>query len=431
MNTENKLIKQLVQRHVNEGRNRSRWFPRPIIEVFEESFGKYRNKIYSIADFTFKTLFTQAEFYKQHFANDPENRIGGLKAVVNFYRWLVREYPDHDFFANDFSMSEHLLFNQLLSELLERNFYFTTLNPNNIPYGKEKVCFLLRGLDNQSTRIVNDDHVSIDYSVLRSRFYRDLLIEFTTTSQTVSAVKWVGIPYYICDGMQALYSVKQSKDYPNPNLGYLTNQEAIFIRQYFDAQDVGLRTKNNKIGAVRRYLSYCVDKGAIKVDDLFFDYLIQYEEPNKNTAKTVDDAVLVALNKELAARGKDNLFYKEMFVIFHLALQTEFRINQICHLKVDCIKPTVKPNQFMVQTNSKTSHGLKNNYVISNLTYHLLMEIIEETEQIRNESCVDHLKDYIFVYNFSRSVSRPNLGFSCSLLPYACDFGCVRYLWLG
>ena len=139
--------------------------------------------------------------------------------------------------------------------------------------------------------------------------------------------------------------------------------------------------------------------GAIKVDDLFFDYLIQYEEPNKNTAKTVDDAVLVALNKELAARGKDNLFYKEMFVIFHLALQTEFRINQICHLKVDCIKPTVKPNQFMVQTNSKTSHGLKNNYVISNLTYHLLMEIIEETEQIRNESCVDHLKDYIFVYN--------------------------------
>ena len=242
MNTENKLIKQLVQRHVNEGRNRSRWFPRPIIEVFEESFGKYRNKIYSIADFTSKTLFTQAEFYKQHFANDPENRIGGLKAVVNFYRWLVREYPDHDFFANDFSMSEHLLFNQLLSELLERNFYFTTLNPNNIPYGKEKVCFLLRGLDNQSTRIVNDDHVSIDYSVLRSRFYRDLLIEFTTTSQTVSAVKWVGIPYYICDGMQALYSVKQSKDYPNPNLGYLTNQEAIFIRQYFDAQDVGLRT---------------------------------------------------------------------------------------------------------------------------------------------------------------------------------------------
>lgn len=398
VNTQNKFIKQLLQAHLNEGRNRGRWFPRPIIEVFEDSFGKYRNEIHSIGDFTSKTLFTQAEFYKKHFADNDEYRIGGLKAVVNFYRWLVREYPEHDFFANTFDMSESLLFNQLLSELLERDFYFTTLNPTNIPYGKERVCFLLRGLDNHSTRVINDDYVSIDYSHLQSVFYRDLLIEFTATSQSISAVKWVGIPAYICDAMQALYEMKQGKKYPNKKLDYLTNQEAVFIRQYFDAQDIELRTKNNKIGAVRRYIAYCVDKKVIQVDDLFFDYLIQYEEPNKNTAKTVADDSLVAINKTLSEKGKDNLFFKEMFVIFHLALQTEFRINQICHLKVDCIKPTVKPNQFMVQTNSKTSHGRKNSYVISNITYHLLMDIIEETEAIREESCIDNLKDYIFVY---------------------------------
>ena len=114
-----------------------------------------------------------------------------------------------------------------------------------------------------------------------------------------------------------------------------------------------------------------------------------------------------------------------MFVIFHLAIQTEFRINQICHLQADCIKPTVKPNQFMIQTNSKTSHGRKNNYVISPLTYHLLMDIIEETEEIREQCSVEGLKNYIFLYNrkmvdgyivFNDSVFTRTLGEACDAI---------------
>ena len=406
INTENRFVLQIFEEYLNSGRSVSRWCSRAIIEVFEDSLGKYRNAIHSVEDFTSQTMFAQCEFYKKHFAEDDHNRGQGLCVIVNFYRWLVRAYPEHNFFENTFDMSEKLLFNNRLSELIDRDFYFVTLNPTNIPYEKERVCFLLRGLDNESTRIVNDDYVSIDFSHLKSTFYRDLAIEFIATSTSASAIKWVGIPAYICDAMQALYEVKQIKKYPNKKLNYLTNQEAVFIRQYFDAQDIGIRTKNNKIGVIRRFLSFCVDKKVIQTDDLFFDYLIQYEEPNKNTAQTVSDSILVALNKALSEKGKDNLFYKEMFVIFHLAIQTEFRINQICHLKIDCIKPTVKPNQFMVQTNSKTSHGRKNNYVISTLTYHLLMDIIEETEAIREECCIDSLKDYIFIYH-RRGTKKP------------------------
>lgn len=398
INTKNKFIKNIFTDYLNSGRNVSRWCSRNIIDVFEDSFGKYRNAISSVDGFTSKTMFTQAEFYKKHFTEDKKHRNQSLYVVVNFYRWLVRTYTEHNFFENAFDMSEQLLFNNRLSELLERGFFFTTLNPTNIPYGKEKVCFLLRGLDNHSTVIINDDYVSIDYSHLQSIFYRDLLIEFTATSKSVSSVKWIGISSYIRDGMQALYKVKQSKGYPNKKLDYLTNQEAIFIRQYFDTSDIGIRTKNNKIGAIRRFISFCVDKKAIQTDDLFFNYLIQYEEPNKNTAKAITDDVLVTLNKALSEKSKDDLFYKEMFVIFHLAIQTEFRINQICHLRVDCIKPTIKPNQFLIQTNSKTSHGRKNSYIISTLSYHLLMDIIEETEKVREEFCIDNVKDYIFVY---------------------------------
>ena len=407
INTTNPFIIDVFESHLNSMVAHGRWCPREVAYVFGKSLGIYEDDVHTVADFTATTMFEQADFYKTYFKGNEDMRRAGLKFVVNFYRWLVRNHPDYSYFENEFHMSEKLLFNNRLSELLERDFYFTTLNPTNIPYGKKRVCFIMKGFENETTRITNDDYVTIDFSGLTDRFYRDLLIEFIVTSPSISAIQWVGIPAYIREAMEKVYQAKQVPSYPNKRLDYLTNQEAVFIRQIFDAQDIGIRTKNNKIGAVRRFVSYCVDKKAIKVDDLFFDYLIQYEEPNKNTAKTIPDKALVRLSKALSEKGKNNLLFKEMYVIFHLAIQTEFRINQICHLQVDCIRPTIKPNQFEVFTNSKTSHGRKKSYVISTMTYNLLMDIIEETEPIRIACPVDSMYQYIFIYNQSAVNNRP------------------------
>ena len=407
IDTANPFIVDIFESHLNSMNAHGRWCPRKVAEVFGKSLGKYENEVHFATDFNATMMFEQTDFYKKQFNDNEDMRRAGLKFVVNFYRWLVRSNPEHDYFENEFHMSDRLLFNNRLSELIERDFYFTTLNPANIPYGKERVCFILKGFDSASTRITNDDFSTIDFSGLSNTFYRDLLIEFMVTSTSASAIKWVGIPAYIREGMEKVYIAKQAPSYPNKQLDYLTNQEAIFIRQVFDAQKIGIRTKNNKIGAVRRFLSFCVDKHAIEVDDLFFDYLTQYEEPNKNTAKAVPDKALTKLNKYLLDKSKNDLFYKEMFVIFHLAIQTEFRINQICHLQVNCIRPTIKPNQFEVLSNSKTSHGRKNSYVISTMTYNLLMDIIEETEPIREAYPVDSMKRYIFIYNQSSVNNKP------------------------
>lgn len=411
IDTTNPFIVDICEFHLNSMYAHGHCCPRKVAEVFGKSLGKYEDEVHSATDFNAAMMFEQIGFYKKQFADDNGMRSAGLKFVLNFYRWLVRSNPEHNYFENEFHMSDRLLFSNRLSELIEKDFYFTTLNPANIPYGKERVCFILKGFDSTSTRLTNDDFTAIDFSGLSSTFYRDLLIEFMVTSTSTSAIKGCGIPGYISEGMEKVYIAKQAPSYPNKRLDYLTNQEAIFIRQVFDAQDLSIRTKNNKIGAVRRFLSFCVDKHAIEVDDLFFDYLTQYEESNKNTAKTVPDKALSKLNKYFLNKSKNNLVYKEMFVIFHLAIQTEFRINQICHLQVDCIRPTIKPNQFEVLSNSKTSHGRKNRYVISTMTYNLLMDIIEETEPIREACPVDSMKQYIFIFNQS-SFSNPPSVFS-------------------
>ena len=334
IDTANRFILESFEQHLNSINACGCWCPREIANVFGKSLGKYEGQIHSATDYTANTLFTQTNYYKQHFKDNHRLRTTGLKVVVNFYRWLVRVNPEHSYFENDFNMSDKLLFTVRFSDLLERDVYITTLNPANIPYGKELVCFIMKGFENESTCITNDDYVTIDFSGLTCTFYRDLLIEYIATSTRISAILRVSIPAFIREAMEKLYQVKQNPFYPNKKLDYLTNQEAIFIRQLFDSQEIGIRAKNNKIGTVRRFIAFCIDKKSITVDDLFFDYLTQYEEPNKNTAKTVPDDALTKLNKYLADKGKDALFYKEMFVLFHLAIQTEYRISQICHLQM-------------------------------------------------------------------------------------------------
>ena len=87
------------------------------------------------------------------------------------------------------------------------------------------------------------------------------------------------------------------------------------------------------------------------------------------------------------------------YAILHLAIETEFRISQICHLKVDCIRPTTKSHEYIVKTYHKTGHGRLDSFVITELTYRHLMRVIENTEPYREKCTRNDLSEYIFLYD--------------------------------
>ena len=95
---------------------------------------------------------------------------------------------------------------------------------------------------------------------------------------------------------------------------------------------------------------------------------------------------------------KENPIASLHYSIFHLALQTEFRISQICNLTTESIKPSVKPKQYIIKSISKTSKGVLTSYMITELTYHIIMNAIEHTEDIRQKSSLRNANNYIFLY---------------------------------
>jgi integrase len=368
---------------------------------FEDSLGRYRVTVNVYADFNENTFWEQILYYQKKYRTEKTNRYNAISFVCFFYRYLVNTYEEHAYFADSFTMTKYLLFNQQLTGRILNGYKFVYYNPYGEAPDAERIMFTLRGLDQYSTNIASEDYFSIDLTPIAERKYRKLLMQYMQSSINVL----IELHGHHCstfkEVLPKIVKIKAQTNYPNNDLYYFTNQEAVLIRNFIYKEDSSLGTLNNKIGSMRRFFKWAQETGNMQFDDMFFDYLKQYEEPPVTSAHPVSDNDLIALNGLLVKKAHDNHLYLLTYTVFHLLIQTEFRISQICKLKINCIKPSVKLGQYRVVAGSKTSHGAKDSYVITNLTYHLLMNAIDATEIYREKCNIETYKDYIFLYDGS------------------------------
>lgn len=397
---ENKCIQEEVFRHYQITGRVPQNYTSKFTLLFEESLSGMARDIRSYTDFTDITFWTQAMYFKNHpDLTDKEINIC-LRLLTQFYRYLVNEHTDHHYFGNSLHLSESLLFSTAFVTQIEQGFYVVPFDQKADYHNRKRMIFLLRGYSSLSTQIKDDDFMSLDLSAINNDFYRNELFKYYVSMPSVTVVTWTGQMGYMRDALAMLEDVKAQKGYPNPDPKYMNNQEALLIRSFYSDESVKLATRNNKIGAIRRFLMWERDENkAISFDDMFFDYLIQYEEPSKTHGKSIPDEDLGKISAWLASQASTSHEMDLTYAALHLALETEFRINQICHLKVDCIKPSAKSHEYIVQTYHKTGHGRLDSFVISELTYRHLMRIIENTEPYREKCTRRELSEYIFLYD--------------------------------
>ena len=397
---ENKYIQEEVFKHYHLTGRIPQNYTSKFTLLFEESLAGIAPTIRTYTDFTDTTFWAQAMYFKSHpDLTDKEINIC-LRLLTQFYRYLVNEHTDHHYFENSLHLSEALLFSPSFVTQIEQGFYVVPFDQKADYHNRKRMIFLLRGYSSLSTKLKDDDFMSLDFSAIKSDFYRNELFKYYVSMTSATVVTWAGQMGYMRDALAMLEDVKAQKNYPNPDPKYMNNQEALLIRSFYSDENVKLATRNNKIGAIRRFLMWERDENkTISFDDMFFDYLIQYEEPSKSHGKSIPDEDLGKISAWLATQASTNHEMDLTYAALHLALETEFRINQICHLKVDCIKPSAKTHEYVVQTYHKTGHGRLDSFVISELTYRHLMRIIENTESYREKCTRRELSDYIFLYD--------------------------------
>lgn len=368
------------------------------VNEFELSLGNL-NTFNNFTGFTEITFWQQAKHFKTVCFKDTAELDISLRLLCCFYRFLVNQYPEHDFFANALHMSEAILFTKRIKTFLKEDYTIIPYGDIDLFPGNGKFVLILKGYQSESTRIKKNDFITLDISMVTNQFLQTELLYYLTLSMPLCHLASICKDHYLSEAFVMFEKIKAKPNYPNPSLAYYTRQEALLLMNFFNDKKLALDTRNNKIGVVRRFFLWeKEERHHMEFEDMFFDYLRQYEQPSPKGGNAIPDDDLGTLSSFMAEKASEDPKANLAYAAFHIALETEFRISQILSLTVDCIEPSSKPNEYIVRSFHKTGHGEKTAFTITELTYRHLMRIIADTDLLRDNSTIQDLKDYIFLY---------------------------------
>lgn len=368
-----------------------------IMNTFVISIGD--TKLSSYKDINDTVFWMQIQYYKDKYQNEEEKKGIAIQNVCHFYRWLIKEYPEYSFFENSITLTNELIQNPALVKNINKNAYFTTYGIDEDLEDKPLICFILKNYNIHSTRVAKIAHTTFDTSKIEESYYRILVNKYIQNLKSVSALTTTGYTHSACSCLHFIEQIKKQDYYPNPDLKYLNTQEAILIRNFVaNNSEISLSSLNNNIGSIRRFLQWCKANGYIKFDEIFFDYLAQFEEPNDYHGKSIPDDDLKKISNEFIRLCKKDESYLVYYAIFIILLETEFRVSQVCSLTTSALQPSLKKDQFYLYSNTKTSNGKKIQQPICASTKSILSKVTELTEPLRNNAVQESSKNLIFLY---------------------------------
>jgi len=353
----------------------------------------------SYQDINSETFWNQIRYYQNLYNNDDKSKDKAVKTVCRFYRWLVSKYSDYDFFTGSSNLTTELILNNALVRNIKRGAYFTTFTKTEDLGDKPLICFIIRNMDTYSTVLKKIDHFILNTENVNTPLYRSLVISYTQNAPSVTESTWCGFTNYITNALHFVEELKQQPDYPNPSIYQFNTAEAVLIRNYFekDRNSVNLATLNNRIGATRRFFQWCKTADKLLFDDTFFDYLSQYEEPNMYHGEAIPNSDLHKIAEAFKVACQKDPSYLPYYAIFLIQVETEFRVSQVCGLKVSALQPTMKEDQFLVYSNTKTTNGKKSLQPICLSTKKILEAVINDTQGLRDESASSVFAENIFL----------------------------------
>lgn len=357
-------------------------------------------EVNSLDDIDSTLFWHQVSFFKEFYNQDEKSKDNALSNLCKFYRWLLNKFDEHTFFSNSTNLTYELIYNSALIKHIKSNAYFTTLTSNEDLGDKPRIIFIVKNLQDKSTRMVKNSHFALYTDVLETSFYRSIIIKYFQSTTAPSLLTWTGQACYITDALRLIEQLKVQQDYPNPKSNKLNTNEAMMIREYFKKSkpELNLSTLNNKIGAIRRFFQWAKQCKYLMFDATFFDYLSQYEEPNQYRGNAISDQDLEKINEAFIELCNEDSTYKPYYAIFLILIETEFRVSQVCNLTVSALQPTLKNDQYLLYSNTKTSNGRKITQPICSSTKKILNSVIEESDELRNEVLLESYKDHIFLY---------------------------------
>lgn len=371
-----------------------------------------------------ETLFwRQINEIKRTNKDNPQQRIMFMRAIVYFYNYVIKTYPDLGLFERSRTLYPSLLDNRsFVTEWLEGNYAFITFRPGLVYDSKDRYIFILKGAEHESSKFRPNNYVKVDLSPIVSHFFRKCVFEYVCSD--IDKLKNFNITFYSFP-LNRLAELKGSIGAKLPQEKVLSSSESAYIVESIKKKAGGKDTSvSPQISLIKGFFLWCVKKEYIIADKDFFDKFHFHREKvytQKTTRPEADD-----LNTLLEASKKkaesDPAHYLVMDSIVRLLLSTKLRVSSICGLKRDCIRPSLKPGSYRIVYYSKTSNGDENSDPITPVIKALIDKVLTYTEPLTKVATPEY-RDLLFLYipNRKKYVRTPDKFSFYLYLKTLCD----------
>ena len=350
-----------------------------------------------------------------------------IRMLQRFYAFMI-EHPSGDgrniFLEHDDMDIAALKRDDFAARILE-GFKFIYYNPQApVPKG-DKWMLHINGHDRGSTKFKATSTRIFDFTKIKSQFYRELAKDYfwneTRANFNTKYERFIAFVPMI----NKLTEIKRKSGTPET---VITIDETHFIRMWMKNSTASSNTRNSKICGLKRFLTVMVEDGHIEAELLALSYLSELAKPHTKDAKAIPEEHVEAINNVMLSHTNESLEKSYCYVIFHILIQTEFRLSQVCHLETNCVVPTMNRNQYII-TESKTSHGQKYQPIITDFTKELIDDAERISADVRSECITPGNEKYLFLYKTTENQYIPISGayFRAYLSECCYEAGVPRY----
>ena len=373
---------------------------------FEESLGHFAPEIRSYGDFSGDSLLQQAVYFRRKYASNRKMVHKALRHVVGFYRFLVGTEGGCGIFDGGL-FSSIFLSQKVFIEYLSEGWGFINYRDLSEDETRSRLVVILKELSLGSTRFLEGEAIGVDLSMLESDLYRNLVWRYILSKGHKFGC-FRTLP-------QTLAILEKHKKRTATPLSFLTCEDAQHIKDVYLSQSTskGRPLKESTIklafSSTRQFFSWAQSKGYIDTEGPYpINCIVYRTQPGfafrEPKSPTLEDyrAIVGYFRKE----GQQSYFKKLVYTIVSLLAKTNMRPSQICSLSISSISFSEAEGRGEIRSFTKTSRGSKVKTYIGSEAYRLLMDVINESDEMR-EQCFDPcLRDCVFLYKASSGFSR-------------------------
>lgn len=397
LNIDNDFVLELLREYVALS-PQTNYAHKNFFELFSDSlsFLKDINEIQDIYDFSYEIFESQFKYYEN--VNESKH----LRILVNFYVFLFQKTANHDLFGRNAKVDFFSIKKPTFIKAYKNGYRTVYFNPID-PVPQTDYWFLnVNGFDYNTSSINDQKTVEVSFADIKNVTYRNWVKEWLWKDNQSLYTKIHSLPHvrYFFNFIEDLKNGKISSIYvkrqKNKSETISLNEVLAFKKHIFSAIENN-RTINSYIYEPRAVLVYLNNEKITEIETGIFYHLKAVLDTNYNNSKAISDEDLKKLSAIMKVKAEGSYENALYYAIFYIALETEFRISQIANLKIDCVKPTAKKNEFVIKSITKTSNGELVEQPITTYVKRHIDEILRITKPLRESCPVESTKTYLFI----------------------------------